>query len=93
MKKSEFKKAKTIPEVTLIAKRLKEEGEDINEINRLAYLRKKELMTKVNKVDNLQKVLPRASSKAVHKISHIRFSGNNMSSKNMTIYQDCHIEL
>lgn len=94
MKKSEFKKAKTIAEVTLIAKRLKEAGEDVNEVNNLAYLRKKELMITVNKVNNLEKVLPRASAKATHKTSHISIrSFMQISPSTMIIHEDCSIEL
>ena len=94
MKKNAFKRAKTIAEVTLISKQLKEAGEDVNEINQLAFMRKKELMAAVNKVNNLDKVLPKASALPKNKVTHIRFkkSSGNIKQPEIVINEDYSIE-
>ena len=91
VKKSAFSKAKTIADITLIAKRLKEEGADPNEVNAMAFQKKKELLTATSKVCDLKKVITKASSVSRNKYSHIRLKATNLRESKITLHTEGYV--
>lgn len=62
-----FSKANTIIEIFQLSQKLKSEGHDVAEVNRLASIRKKELVSASRASKKLERVLPKASAIAKHK--------------------------
>lgn len=94
LKGNEFNKCKTIPDVIVMTNKLKEKGEDLSEINKLASLKRRELMTTVSKkVNVLEKQVLRASIIPKNPITHIALNVKNLNSNHITINRDKSIEI
>ena len=65
-------------EVYKLSQELKERGYDPKEVNHLAGLRKRELITRVQSVNTLTKVTPRTGSMKKDKVSRFMIQVDNL---------------
>lgn len=89
MRANVFAKCKTLADIALVARKLKAEGEDPAEVNKLVAARRAELITDVGDFNKLEMVTIRASSIPSAKTSHIRFNFSGSTDSNViSISQD-----
>lgn len=67
----QLSRCSTVTALSLLAKRMKEQGEDPKEVNRLVSARRKELVAKVGKVNTLEKTTLSASSVPRKLVTHL----------------------
>lgn len=83
-----FQTANNITEVYTLSRKLKEEGNDVAEVNRLATIRKKELVSKVNSVNSLNKVIPKSNTMGKTKYTNFMLQVVNINSGLITLTRD-----
>lgn len=89
LKGNEYKKCKTIADITAVSSNLKRSGEDVYEINKLASARRRELVEKEQKHIGLDVQFLKASSipKNLYTCIGFNYSGN-VSESVFTIHSD-----
>lgn len=94
MSKISFKKCKTLAEIVCTAKKYKEDGADPMEVNRLASLRRQELVNAVDQVNMLDKLSVQASAIPKNRCTHIAIcSVSNLNSPTLEILGDRSVRL